>query len=144
MGTVTRGAFVPINERGQAGDEIKIGVAGASGIRWDALDVDPAFSAPELTELCRCGHDRGDHLDDAPHACDVRRVHDDGQRELVDVCVCRAFEAARMTSAMRAELARPCACGHLRASHDVDSPHACLEGCGCRSFTAAEPLAERR
>jgi hypothetical protein len=34
----------------------------------DELELDPR--ALELEQLCACGHDRGDHLVDAPHACE--------------------------------------------------------------------------
>jgi hypothetical protein len=34
-------------------------------------DVDGAFA---LLELCECGHDKGEHLVDAPHACEGERT----------------------------------------------------------------------
>ena len=54
------------------------------------LDVGPELAAEvrALEALCQCGHDRGDHFVDAPHACDgVRLDVEPGQFD----CDCKGF-----------------------------------------------------
>lgn len=74
--------------------------------RGDVVELAPDVAA--LLELCRCGHDRGDHLADGPRACTeethalVARMpfvfNEDGSaqsaRPVVNPCVCKGFEAA--------------------------------------------------
>ena len=56
--------------------------------------ADHADRVRELAVLCRCGHDRGDHLVDEPHACEAvdrcRRTRDRPEPR-VDPCTCRKF-----------------------------------------------------
>jgi hypothetical protein len=55
------------------------------------------FSA--LAEICRCGHDRGDHLVELPHACEhtgESESSDDGAT-LLDPCSCRRFETGALS-----------------------------------------------
>ena len=51
----------------------------------------PGFAdrVSELATPCRCGHDRGDHLVDTPHACEPMRGR----------CPCRKFRPARSRKA---------------------------------------------
>ena len=65
-----------------------ISEANASCVEW------PLHAAKSLDErvahlfvMCRCGHNRGEHLGDAPHGCE-------GEHERGDACVCKRFEAA--------------------------------------------------
>lgn len=57
----------------------------------------------ELAELCTCGHDRGDHLDAQPHACDGQRsvIVDDETSERRSACTCARFERRYLSNAER-------------------------------------------
>ena len=48
-----------------------------------------ARKVADLAVLCRCGHDRGEHLVDAPHACEhvETLAADVAGAELVDQCL---------------------------------------------------------
>jgi hypothetical protein len=46
-----------------------------------------------LFDMCRCGHDRGEHLGKAPFPCDEgASLAADGDAILVHTCACKAFE----------------------------------------------------
>lgn len=59
----------------------------------------------DLAVLCRCGHDRGEHLVDAPHAC-----------EAIDACppIAHGSEAHRLN---------PCTCRKFRPAHTRKAEH---------------------
>jgi hypothetical protein len=46
-----------------------------------------------LGELCRCGHDRGEHLCESPHACEHTDDLITERTMMVDPCMCAAFES---------------------------------------------------
>jgi hypothetical protein len=73
---------------------------------------DHALALERCAEPCRCPHDFGDHLAEAPHRCDAVDVEvDDDGRERLSPCPCPGFEAGTRARAgdtiPAADLARP-------------------------------------
>lgn len=67
----------------------------ASLIVSAVAEHDHALALERLAAPCRCPHDLGDHLAEAPHRCDAVDVEigDDG-RERLNPCACPGFEHA--------------------------------------------------
>lgn len=82
------GHLAPVSHKGELA-ELKIRCV------YCALEASGELAplAP-LLEMCRCGHDRGDHLDQGEHACDTGEHGCEGEQSIWP-CVCRAYEAAR-------------------------------------------------
>lgn len=53
-----------------------------------------ASALEQCARLCRCGDDFGDHLVDAPHACEAMHVRLENGVEVFDPCPCRGFQLA--------------------------------------------------
>jgi hypothetical protein len=86
------------------------------------LDAIRGRAVTALEELCRCGHDKGDHLvmrNGPGGACEhMSEETDDAGSSLVDPCSCRAFVSTVRALFPRADTSPPSDAG------ETDRPHA--------------------